>query len=62
MVAGLLEDVQNAALQSDGLVRLVDVRALLGPSSMRAWDDLVRFWHGSGPEARRRLPPGSLPG
>jgi hypothetical protein len=61
MVAGLLEDFQNAALQSDGLVRLVDVRALLGPSSMKARDDLLRSWHGLGPEARRRLPLGSLP-
>jgi hypothetical protein len=62
MVVGLFEDFQNAALQSEGRVRLLDVRALLGPSSVKAWDDLMRFWHGSGPEAHNRLPPGSLPG
>lgn len=61
MVVGLLEDLQNACLQSEGRVRLVDVRALLGPASLAAWDDLMRFWHGSGIEARDRLPPGSLP-
>ncbi|HEY7937692.1 MAG TPA: hypothetical protein VID26_11255 [Candidatus Limnocylindrales bacterium] len=61
MVVGLLEDFQNACLQSEGRVRLVDVRALLGPASLAAWDDLMRFWHGSGTEARERLPPGSLP-
>jgi hypothetical protein len=60
MVVGLLEDFQNACLQSEGRVRLVDVRALLGPASLAAWDDLMRFWHGSGTEARDRLPPGSL--
>jgi hypothetical protein len=61
MVVGLLADVQNACLQSEGRVRLVDVRALLGPASFAAWDNLMHLWHGSGPEARDRLPPGSLP-
>jgi hypothetical protein len=59
MVVGLLEDLQNACLQTEGRVRLVDVRALLGPASSATWDDLMRAWHGSGSEARERLPPGS---
>jgi hypothetical protein len=57
MVVGLLEDLQNAVLQSEGRVRLVDVRALLGPASIPAWDDLMRSWYGDGAQ----LPPGSLP-
>lgn len=61
LVVGLLEDLQNACLQSPVPVRLVDVRALLGPTSRAAWDELMRFWHGPTREARRRLPPGSLP-
>jgi len=61
IIVGLLEDLQNACLQTEGRVRLVDVRALLGPASRAAWDDLMRFWHGSGSEARDRLPLGSLP-
>ena len=61
MIVGLLEDLQNAILQSAGRVRLLDVRGLLGPQSVGAWDDLMRFWHGTDLEARRRLPPGSLP-
>jgi hypothetical protein len=61
MVVGLLEDTQNACLQTEGRVRLVDVRALLGPASRADWDDLMIFWHGSASEARERLPPGSIP-
>lgn len=61
MVVGLLEDLQNACLQTEGRVRLVEVRALLGPASRAAWDDLMRFWHGSGAKARDGLPPGSVP-
>ena len=58
---GLLEDIQNACLRSKPGIRLLDVRALLGPKSMVAWDDLMTFWHGAPDEARRRLPPGSIP-
>jgi hypothetical protein len=57
---GLLEDLQNACLQSKAGIRLVDVRALLGPKSTAAWDELMTFWHGKPDEARRRLPPGSI--
>jgi hypothetical protein len=59
---GLLEDLQNACLQPKAGIRLVDVRALLGPKSKAAWDDLMTFWHGKPGEARRRLSPGSIPG
>jgi hypothetical protein len=58
---GLLEDLQNACLQSKAGIRLVDVRALLGPKSTAAWDELMSFWHGHPDEARRRLPRGSVP-
>jgi hypothetical protein len=58
---GLLEDLQNACLQSKAGIRLVDVRELLAPKSKSAWDDLMTFWHGKSDEARRRLPPGSIP-
>jgi hypothetical protein len=58
---GLLEDLQNACLQSMAGIRLVDVRALLGLKSKAAWDDLMTFWHGQPDEARRRLPRGSIP-
>jgi hypothetical protein len=61
MVAGFLEDLQNALLRTEGRVRLVDVRALLGPKSQAAWDELMQFWYGPTEEARKRLPPGSLP-
>ncbi len=61
VITGLLEDMQNLALQTDGAVHLVDLRALLGPKSMTAWDELMRFWHGEAEEAREKLPPGSLP-
>jgi hypothetical protein len=59
---GLLEDLQNACLQSKAGIRLVDVRAILGPKSTAAWDELMTFWHGKPGETRRRLPPGSIPG
>ena len=62
MKVGLLEDPQNACLQTEGRVRLVDVRALLGPLSRDAWDELMTFWHGSDPAMWTALPPGSLPG
>lgn len=58
---GLLEDLQNACLQSKAGIRLLDVRELLAPKSKAAWDDLMTFWHGKPDEARRRLPPGSIP-
>jgi hypothetical protein len=61
LVEGLIEDLQNACLQSDGRVRLVDVRALLGPRSTQAWDATMELWHGPAAEARKMLPPGSLP-
>jgi len=61
IVIGLFEDLQNDCLRSEGRVRLVDVRELLGPSSKTAWDDLMRLWHGPAHEARTFLPPGSLP-
>jgi phosphoribosylformimino-5-aminoimidazole carboxamide ribotide isomerase len=60
MVVGLLEDLQNYCLQSDGRIPLVDVRARLGPGSTAAWDELMTFWHGPPDETRRLLPPGSL--
>jgi hypothetical protein len=61
MVVGLLEDLQNACLQTEGRVRLVDVRALLGPGARCAWDELMRLWHGPPSEARGRLPDGGVP-
>jgi hypothetical protein len=60
-VIGVLEDTQNVALYTEGGVRLVDLRRFLGPKSMEAWDLLMRDWHGEADEARKRLPPGSLP-
>ena len=47
LVEGLVEDLQNACLQTNGAVALDDVRALLGPASRDAWDALMAFWHGS---------------
>jgi hypothetical protein len=61
MKVGLLEDLQNAGLQSDGAVQIVHIRARLGPRSQAAWDELMRFWHGPSRTARKILPPGSLP-
>lgn len=61
IVEGLLEQLQSALLRTEGRVRLVDVRALLKPTCLTAWDDLMRFWHGPPDEARKRLPAGSLP-
>lgn len=57
---GLLEDIQNAALRSDGAVRLVDIRERLGPSSLLAWDALMELWHGPASHARKSLPDGSV--
>ena len=54
LVEGLIEDLQNACPQSDGRVRLVDVRAVLGPRSTAAWDTMMEFWHG--PRQGRRCP------
>jgi hypothetical protein len=59
---GLLEDLQNAGLQSDGAVQIVQIRGRLGPRSQAAWDELMRSWHGPESNARKILPPGSLPG
>jgi hypothetical protein len=61
LVEGLLEDMQNACLRTNGRIPLVKVRALLGPLSRAAWDDLMVVWHGTSDEARSRLPPGSVP-
>jgi len=61
LVEGLLEDMQNACLRTNGRIQLAHVRALLGPTSRKAWDDLMVLWHGPSAEARSRLPPGSLP-
>jgi hypothetical protein len=61
MVIGLLEDLQNDLLRTEGRVRLIDVRDRLGPASQAGWDDLMGFWHGPASEARTLLPPGSLP-
>ncbi len=61
LVEGLIEDLQNACLRSGGRVRLVDVRALLGPRSTNAWDETMLLWHGPAAEAKKVLPPGSLP-
>lgn len=46
-VVGLLEDIQNFALQTNGEVPLTELRALLGPKSSVAWDQLMRFWYNS---------------
>jgi hypothetical protein len=61
VTVGLLEDLQDDCLRTDGRVRLADVRERLGPKSKLAWDDLILFWYGSPDEAARRLPHGSLP-
>ena len=61
VVVGLLEDLQNDLLHTEGRVRLVDVRAQLRPKAQVAWDELMLFWHGPSAEARKSLPPGSLP-
>lgn len=61
LIEGLIEDLQNACLQSRGRVRLVDVRARLGPVSTVAWDTTMQIWHGPAGRARKILPPGSLP-
>ena len=57
LIEGLLEDLQNASLQTEGKVELVAVRARLGPRSRTAWDELMRFWHGSPDRARTPRPP-----
>lgn len=62
LVEGLLEDMQNACLRTNGRIQLVQVRALLGLTSRQAWDELMVLWHGPSAEARSRLPPGSVPG
>jgi hypothetical protein len=61
MAGGLLEGLQDEGLRTKGRVRLVDIRALLGPKSTEVWDALLRYWQDHPSEARRRLPPGSLP-
>lgn len=61
LIEGLIKDLQNACLQSEGRVQLVDVRARLGPLSTIAWDSVMRIWHGPAAKARKILPPGSLP-
>jgi hypothetical protein len=53
---GLLEDVQNFGLQTNGRVKLIDLRERLGPQSRSAWDELIRFWHGPAERARKVLP------
>jgi hypothetical protein len=55
---GLLEDLQNAGLQSDGAVELASIRERLGTRSQAAWDELMGFWHGPPDEAGKFLPPG----
>jgi hypothetical protein len=61
VVVGLLEQLQADGIRTDGRVRIVDFRAMLKPLSLQAWDELMRFWYGPASEARKRLPPGSLP-
>lgn len=61
VAVGLLEDLQADCLRIEGHVKLLDVRALLGPKSRAAWDELIGFWWGPPDLARKRLPPGSLP-
>lgn len=61
-VVGLLEDVQNLALQTSGAVRLIDLWTLLGPRSAKAWDELMSFWHGTDGRGAKGSPSWITPG